>query len=74
MIFIAPNHFNSLVVDKTKDNNITSEVMGKISHKLENYLIKYTENPDFYPFSESAIECLFRMSDNPEVYCEQIVT
>lgn len=69
----APNHFNSLVVDKTKDNNITSEVMGKISHKLENYLIKYTENPDFYPFSESAIECLFRMSDNPEVYCEQIV-
>lgn len=67
------NHYNSLVSDKLKDNNVSQELMNKISQKLQRYLVKYTENPDFYPFAESAIECLFRMSNEPELYCEQII-
>ncbi|OBA27301.1 ARM repeat-containing protein [Hanseniaspora valbyensis NRRL Y-1626] len=31
------------------------------------------DNPNFYPFAECAIECLFKLSDLPDLYCKNII-
>ncbi|XBW34851.1 hypothetical protein QEN19_000418 [Hanseniaspora menglaensis] len=55
---------------KTGNVNIDSE---KISIAIQNKLIEYSEDPSFYPFAESAIECIFKLSDLPDLYCKVVI-
>ncbi|KAL6929662.1 hypothetical protein ACO0SA_001066 [Hanseniaspora valbyensis] len=60
---------------KSLSNNTTNEKLDseKISISLQNKLIEYTEDPNFYPFAECAIECLFKLSDLPDLYCKNVI-
>lgn len=57
----------------SESKELSNSDSKKISLAIQNRLVEYTEDPNFYPFAEAAIACLFKLSDLPDSHCKTII-
>ena len=71
--------YTCLALERSFSNSMTTTLPSsalrelEIMSKLKERLLKYTEDTEYFPFCESALNALFTISSQPDMACSEII-